>query len=359
MIKDILKELDANPDLIENETPEPNSTIISNTAREIGRDISDAVSIVGPSTTNEIMGGRYRLDSYEANNIDYKIVKDVSDFYRHTFYNSRDHGWGQYAFCPDCNVRSSASDVYPNEDGVVGDVSYDVPLDLIDSNPILPDCPCCSNKMRLYITPERAIKMFIRKMSKQAWITLLRDQTAGDKLAGLVLNYQRPLRELFTMEEWEYPYLYSDFTEEEHTPHIRSFDNFRVQVTKYAIDQITKRGNVFENLKFDDDNLLSPDTPVNSANCVILARNARGGGNYYTLTGTFLDFLPEKDANVLALGETVIGNAHSTILFSCGAEKIPGVLEDMSAILENGHSTLIGYRMSDLKKAFARAKSRI
>jgi hypothetical protein len=124
-------------------------------------------------------------------------------------------------------------------------------------------------------------------------------------------------------------------------------------------EQIAQNVEIFGKLEFDEDGLLSAETAVNSANCVILARNARGGGMYYKLTGTFLDFLPDEDANILALGETIIGNAHSKILFASGAEKIPGVLEGMSETLEIGHSTLIGYLMSSLKKAFARAASRI
>ena len=229
-------------------------------------------------------------------------MKEIADFFRYIFTNA----WPQYVVCPPCDstlpkgMKLSARQVY--ETGR----EY-IPLEVMDKDPKIPDCPHCGEQMKIFHDPETTHKKIIEKLDKDGYVSLLRDKNTG-KIAGFAFGYGCTLREEFE-NEWGNRYNY--MAKKEQSPEYdRPFENFLQHLREMLPDA-----------NFE------PKSEVFAWNCVATAPEARGQKNMAELMQNLFKVLPPKKFDLYIVGEVLKGSKAHGIFKTVGGRDVLGVLE--------------------------------
>ena len=232
-------------------------------------------------------------------------IKEIADFFRLIFNND----WPEFVVCPPCDsklpdgMKMSASEVY----GTKGET---VPLEIMDTNPIIPDCPCCGEKMKIFHDPEKTYKNLSKKLGKDGYASLLRSK--DDRIAGFAFGYGCTLEEEF-WHEWGNKYHYMA---EEDPRYNRDFGNFLQRL----------------NEEFPDANFTS-DSEIFCWNCVAASQEARGAKNSILLIQALFDSLPDEKQDLYIIGETLKGSNAHKIFRKLSGRDVEGVLEGDGTII--------------------------
>ena len=126
-------------------------------------------------------------------------ITEVADFFRLIFNND----WPEWVVCPPCDstlpngMRLSAMEVYKTD-------GQAVPLETMDTQPKIPDCPCCNEKMKIFHDSEKTIQRMSERLKGDGYVSLLKDIKTG-KAEGLVYGYGSTLQHQFE-SEFQNPY---------------------------------------------------------------------------------------------------------------------------------------------------------
>lgn len=251
----------------------------------------------------------FTTEGLKAPEIPDEVIREVTDLFRLTFANSSPKSdlWKEYVVCPPCDtqkeegLRLSARDVHGRK----------ITLEELDDPSLVPDCPCCHEKMMIFHDPKILFDALKEKLGHDGWLSILREESGeGEKgkLAGFTFGYKRPLKETFEKELGR-NYLFAKVPEELNPP--RSYDNFKRRL----------QGPVKEGLGIEVDD----DTPMLVINCLVVADNARGLQNSYRLGEQLAAILPKEEFDTLSMGEAIVGNLAHKLFMSAGAVQVADV----------------------------------
>ncbi len=246
--------------------------------------------------------------------LDESAIREISDFFRLTFSND----WLNYVTCPPCDstkpegMRFSAKDVYANS-------GQDIPIEVIDFSPMIPDCPCCKEPMVLVMDPDKTHEKLRQKFLDKAIVTLLRDQDTAEIL-GISFGNVRTLREAFHSEEWGHPYAYTATQDPQYE---RDFNQF--------YQSIKERIDTSKSYQGPD---ITPDGQVFLYNCSITSPKIRRTGYLPIMLQNFMDSIPDdiKD-NLAVIGEAEQGSRFQNIVKRAGLIEVPGSLSEHYTIM--------------------------
>ena len=258
---------------------------------------------------------RFKSEVLTSAEITEEKIREISDFFRLIFNND----WPEFVVCPPCDtkledgMKFSASQVYGTGD-------QPVPVETIDIDQKVPNCPNCVEKMKIFHDPRKTFQKLKERLEKDGYLSLLRDMETNE-IEGLVYGYGCTLKEQFE-SEWGNRYVYMA---EQFPEYDRSFDRFLECL----------------NDTFPDENF-GPDKEVFCWNCVATSHRARG--NLKTLILNFLDAVPSGKHDLYNIGETEIGSKFHQILLVAGSVDIKGFL--------GGGEVLTGNKFGNYVKGF-------
>jgi len=260
-------------------------------------------------------------------------MREISDFFRLIFNNY----WPEFAVCPPCDnkrpegMRISAFDVYGKQD-------QPIPLNVLDADPHMPDCPCCSGKMKIFHDPRITHENIKGKLGKDGYVSLLRDPDSNG-INSFAFGYGCTLEEEFQYE-WRNPYHYmADPTKE----YDRSFENLITCLNK----------------AFPEENF-KPDSKVFCWNCIAAMPSARSSGlaSVNRLLQSFFRQIPAEKHGLFIVGEAEKNSNAANIFSRLGAKEVPGVFEK-EKIMVAGKVSLGLSNLDDINTKFLKLSKRL
>ncbi len=272
----------------------------------------DSGDLVAPSAnchevTEQIEGELLceRIRSAEVTDV---LIDEITGFFLETF--RRD--WPEFIVCKNCDsqnidgARLSIAQAYPGVDPNQVDEHY------IQSNPF-PSCPCCQeDTMELFYDTSKTREIIAHKLSENAYITVLRDPSKDNIMAGCAFAYESTIGD---QQDWHKRYI---FTAD--PSHPRDLDRL-----------VSSMNSVLK-----PDEAFTLDSPILVQNMIALRpeyREHETHKHFLTLMRELLVSLPETLRDRYMLSE-VIANKGTHFLFKTGGgEDIPDFLEHGLLIL--------------------------
>lgn len=241
-------------------------------------------SVAAPTSRHE----EPRLRVLAGAELDDAVIDDAAAFFRFTFANAFGELYVRQS-TGELLSASTAADAY-------------LPLDVIDT---------CPSGLRLrdevlpkVFDPETTRAMLARKLRAHDSALVLLE--SGNEVEGLTFAYRARLDAVFA-NEWAYPWAY-------------------VAPSHRLPELVRPLGRLLDALERAGFRSMAPETPVLCWNCVATAPEARSLANFLALAGALFRRM-RNAADLLVIGETVVGSTAHELFRAVGAAEIEDVLD--------------------------------
>jgi hypothetical protein len=285
--------------------------------RETGIDAENELPIrTSRKAAKDTLNSKFISETIGHDAMSEETVQRVTDFFRYIFNNE----WPDYAVCPPCDsqlpggARMSAKEAYKSDDPV--------PLAIMDSNPILPNCSHCGSQMQIFHNPGKLRSLLNKKLMKDGYVSFINDPESGET-KGFAYGYGTTLEEAFH-GEWGNAYGYMadpDPAYDRDLTHLLECLNGTIKDTHFT-----------------------PEMEIFLWNCVGITPAAQGGANYIQVMRGLFNQLPPEKRNLRIVAEVLIDSPAHIHFNTTGAIDVPGFLK--------GDGTIIVFKVGETTDIF-------
>lgn len=223
----------------------------------------------------------FAFESFDSASMPADLPDTISDLYLRTFYHEP---FGQYLLDTETGRALSAEQVF----GFNSKHSGMLPLETLTQLDLKKIHRDGTTPYEFWLHPERTRQLFRKKFRNDAFATLMRSEETGE-LTGVTFGFERKLQDHFQLEEWQDPFLYSEYKDP---------SKFR---------ELPRLLTGFNRQTQESGQWLTPSSNLFAISGTLILPSARHPYHFFEMMRQFLGALPEQTRQRGLISEVIGG----------------------------------------------------